>query len=135
MGATWYLLFISIVCLRFDLFTGTGKTYTISLSLLRLIEAERRQPGVQSKIIFITAVTHAAIQACWTKLVSLIDSYLSFQHLSNNWLKDVRVELVTTGNDHPGPILDGHTVYIYMGTIFQVSWSSWLGAMAPGIAS
>lgn len=87
---------------------------------MRLIEVERRQSGLQSKIIFITAVTHAAIEACRSKLVRLLHTYQSIQHLSKNWLDDVSVEVVTTGNDHPGPIRGGSTVHIYMGTIYQV---------------
>jgi hypothetical protein len=52
---------------------GTGKTYTVSLTLLRLLEVEYRHHGPAPKIIFITAFTHVAIDACRSKLLHLMD--------------------------------------------------------------
>ncbi|KAJ3499450.1 hypothetical protein NLJ89_g10100 [Agrocybe chaxingu] len=100
---------------------GTGKTYTISLSLLRLIEVERRRWGPRSKIVFITAITHAAIEACRSKLVRLMDAYRSIDSLPNKWLEDVTIEVVSRGNDHPAPRKAGTLVQIYAGTIYQLS--------------
>ncbi|KDR75650.1 hypothetical protein GALMADRAFT_248246 [Galerina marginata CBS 339.88] len=99
---------------------GTGKTYTISLSLLRLIEVERRHYGPKPKVVFITAVTHAAIEACKSKLLRLMDAYRSVDSLPNKWLSDVKVEVVSRGNDHPAPSRTGSAVQIYAGTIYQL---------------
>jgi len=103
-----------------NIIKGTGKTYTISLSLLRLLEVEYRHCGPAPKIIFITAVTHAAIEACRSKLLRLMDAYRSIDSLPQQWLDDVRVEVVSRGNDHPAPQRKGSLVQIYAGTIYQV---------------
>ncbi|KJA28890.1 hypothetical protein HYPSUDRAFT_1082968 [Hypholoma sublateritium FD-334 SS-4] len=100
---------------------GTGKTYTISLSLLRLIEVEGRYSGPRRRIIFITAITHAAIEACRSKLVRLMDAYRSVESLPHKWLDEVKVEVVSRGNDHPGPSRSDNGTYIYAGTLFQLS--------------
>ncbi|KAF8963694.1 hypothetical protein BDZ97DRAFT_1819948, partial [Flammula alnicola] len=100
---------------------GTGKTYTISLSLLRLLEVERRHCGPIPKIIFITAITHAAIEACQSKLLRLMDAYRSIDSLPHKWLDEVEVEVVSRGNDHPAPPKSGSGLRIYAGTIYQLS--------------
>ncbi|PPQ77251.1 hypothetical protein CVT26_005990, partial [Gymnopilus dilepis] len=99
---------------------GTGKTYTIALSLLRLIAVERRHDGPQPKIVFITAITHAAIEACRGKLVQLMETYRSIQSLPKNWLDDIQVQVVSKGNDHPPPPRSRSGVYVYAGTIYQL---------------
>jgi len=98
---------------------GTGKTYTICLSLLRLLELERRQDNYDQRIFFMTAMTHAAIEAMLNKLSFLMDCYRTIASLPTEWLDDVSVERVVKGNEHAGP---GHThlVYIYAGTLYQV---------------
>ncbi|KAF5355004.1 hypothetical protein D9756_005484 [Leucocoprinus leucothites] len=98
---------------------GTGKTYTICLSLLRLLEVERRQDNFDQRVIFLTAMTHAAIEAMLTKLSFLMDCYRTIASLPTEWLDDVKVERVIKGNEHAGP---GHThlVYIYAGTLYQL---------------
>lgn len=111
-------------CLVHDLAIGTGKTYTISLSLLRLIEVEGRYSGPRRRIIFITAITHAAIEACRSKLVRLMDAYRSIESLPHKWLDEVKVEVVSRGSDHPGPSRSDNGIYIYAGTLFQVSYIS-----------
>ena len=100
---------------------GTGKTYTISLSLLLLIDVERRRWGPQRKTIFISAVTHAAIEACRNKLVQLLDTYRAIPNLPNKWIDDVSVEVVGIGNDHPRPRESGNAIHVYMGTIYLVT--------------
>jgi len=99
--------------------TGTGKTYTICLSLLRLLEIERRQDNYDQRIFFLTAMTHAAIEAMLNKLSFLMDCYRTIASLPTEWLDEVSVERVVKGNEHAGP---GHThlVYIYAGTLYQV---------------
>ncbi|KAF8171884.1 hypothetical protein BJ912DRAFT_994826 [Pholiota molesta] len=100
---------------------GTGKTYTISLSLLRLLEVERRHSGEVRKIIFITAFTHSAIEACRSKLVKLMAAYRSIESLPLKWLDDVHIDVVNRGNDHPAPPKSGSGIHIYAGTLFQLS--------------
>lgn len=60
---------------------GTGKTHTIALSLLRLLDAQQHANPGDRRIVFITAMTHAAIQACLTKLSRLVDCYRSIPAL------------------------------------------------------
>lgn len=81
---------------------------------------ERRHYGPQQKIVFITAITHAAIEACRSKLVTLMDAYRSIDSLPNQWLGDVRIEVVSRGNDHLAPPRNGTNVHVYAGTIYQV---------------
>ena len=103
-----------------DINKGTGKTYTVSLTLLRLLEVEHRHHGPVRKIIFITAVTHAAIEACRSKLLRLMEAYRSIDSLPSQWLDDIGVEVVSRGSDHPAPHSGGSLVQIYAGTIYQV---------------
>lgn len=72
-------------------------------------------------IVFITAITHAAIDACRSKLERLMDAYRSIEFLSREWLDDIKVEVVSKGNDHKGPPISGNGIHIYAGTLFQVS--------------
>ncbi|PPQ63036.1 hypothetical protein CVT24_005982 [Panaeolus cyanescens] len=101
---------------------GTGKTYTVSLSLLRLIDCLRRNKDTTPKIIFIAAVTHAAIEACRSKLVALMDAYRSIEDLPIQWLDDVSVEVVTQASTHrlPDKKSSRPIVNIYAGTIYQL---------------
>jgi hypothetical protein len=88
--------------------------------LLRLLEVERRQDNFDQRIIFLTAMTHAAIEAMLNKLAFLIDCYRTIASLPTEWLDDVKVERVLKGNDHAPPS-HIHLVYIYAGTLYQVS--------------
>lgn len=99
---------------------GTGKTYTIALSLLRLLDVQHRHGDRNTRIIFMTAMTHAAIEACLAKLSHLIDCYRSLDASLWGWLDQVAVEQVLTGYEHPAPSRSGHLVHIYAGTIYQV---------------
>ena len=67
-----------------------------------------------------TAITHAAIEACRSKLVRLMDAYRSIADMPSEWLTDTVVEVVSNGNDHPAPRKTGRIIHIYMGTIYQV---------------
>ncbi|TFK44927.1 hypothetical protein BDQ12DRAFT_695260 [Crucibulum laeve] len=98
---------------------GTGKTYTISLSLLRLLEVQRRLGDRNRKIVFITAMTHAAIDACRNKLLRLIDHYQDIESLPTQWLSDLKIEQVLKGNNHPAPPKSGSGIRVYTGTIYQ----------------
>jgi AAA domain len=82
---------------------------------------ERRRGDNKTKIIFITAITHAAIEACRSKLSRLMDSYRSIDSLPTQWLRDVKIEVVTKGTGHSPPQREGSSIQIYVGTIYQVS--------------
>ncbi|KAJ6589935.1 hypothetical protein DFH09DRAFT_219264 [Mycena vulgaris] len=100
---------------------GTGKTYTIALALLRLLEVQHRLGDTKRKIIFITAMTHAAIEAVLHKLSYLKDCYNSIDSLPTEWLANVRIEHVLKGNDHPAPAKsDPSASLLYAGTVYQL---------------
>jgi hypothetical protein len=70
------------------------------------------------KVVFLTAMTHAAIDACLTKLSQLIEHYRKIPDLSAAWLDRIKIEHVVKGKDHapPAPGLN----YVYAGTVYQV---------------
>ncbi|KAF6763028.1 hypothetical protein DFP72DRAFT_986801 [Ephemerocybe angulata] len=103
---------------------GTGKTHTIALSILRLLEAQWKLDDRGQKIIFLTAMTHAAIDACQSKLERLIDCYRSIDFLELDWLDNIRIERVMRGNDHPPPARGSEATHIYAGTLYQVRYHS-----------
>lgn len=104
---------------------GTGKTHTIALSLLRLFNVyahttnEPDSDGLSPKIVFVTAVTHAAIDAVLKKLSYLIQCYRSIDSLPTEWLDSVSIEHITNGNEHAGPS-PSSSFSLFAGTIFQV---------------
>ncbi|KAH8828421.1 hypothetical protein DL96DRAFT_1603184 [Flagelloscypha sp. PMI_526] len=102
---------------------GTGKTYTLALSLLRLTDIERRLGDHRRKIVFLTAMTHAAISALVGKLTFLRGSMEGIESYQNVWLKKFDVQHVLKGSDHPSPPRsgedDGITI-VYAGTIWQL---------------
>ncbi|PPQ97003.1 hypothetical protein CVT26_006447 [Gymnopilus dilepis] len=102
------------------LWPGTGKTHTISSSLVRLIIAGQQHDNTQPKIIFITATTHVAVGACHTMLLKLIHSYQSVLPSMKAYLDRVRVQLVVRGNDHSPPQRSVQSVEIYAGTVYQL---------------
>ncbi|KAF9012543.1 hypothetical protein BDQ17DRAFT_1344125 [Cyathus striatus] len=99
---------------------GTGKTHTVALSLMRLLEVEHKLRINDTKIVFITAMTHAAIAACQSKLERLIECYKQIEALPAVWLDRVRIEEVRQGNDHPAPSSNASHIHIYTGTIYQL---------------
>ncbi|KAJ3833831.1 hypothetical protein F5878DRAFT_387710 [Lentinula raphanica] len=101
---------------------GTGKTHTIALSLLRLFSVYAHAPNqvLSPRVVFVTAMTHAAIDAVLKKLTYLIQCYQSIDSLPNVWLNNLSIEHVTNGNDHAAPS-DSSVFSLYAGTIFQVS--------------
>ena len=76
--------------------------------------------GESRFIVFLTAMTHAAIEACVSKLRTLIGYYRECGSLGMNvrWLDKVNLERVLSGASHTGPSKD--ETYIYAGTVYQV---------------
>ncbi|ESK97371.1 aaa atpase [Moniliophthora roreri MCA 2997] len=101
---------------------GTGKTHTIALSLLRLLNVQYSLGDKGSKIVFITAMTHAAIEAILSKLAYLTDCYRSIESLPLDWLDQVKVEHVLKGNDHQHPrtLMKSSALLVYAGTVYQL---------------
>ncbi|KAF7315520.1 AAA-12 domain-containing protein [Mycena indigotica] len=97
---------------------GTGKTYTIALALLRLLEAYHRLGDKRQHIVFITAMTHAAIDAVEKKLVHLIACYKAIDGLPVEWLDHLRLERVLKGNEQAPPPASGSV--FYLGTVYQL---------------
>ncbi|KAF4599971.1 hypothetical protein EYR40_007077 [Pleurotus pulmonarius] len=98
---------------------GTGKTHTIALSILRLLDAETRTGRIRTRVIFVSAMTHAAIQACLDKFHFLTNCYKDISDLNTAWLDEVKIEKVLNGNNHPPPNLTRFR-YIYAGTVYQL---------------
>ncbi|KAF5357356.1 hypothetical protein D9758_005886 [Tetrapyrgos nigripes] len=105
---------------------GTGKTHTIALSLLRLMHAQDKVVSQNlkynsRKIIFVTAMTHAAIEAVLKKLSYLVECHRSIESLPTDWLEKVKIEHVFKGSDHPAPSRSRTIAYyLYAGTIYQL---------------
>jgi hypothetical protein len=65
-------------------------------------------------------MTHAAIQACLSKLTFLIGCYRRVEGLDTRWLDRVKVEHVVRGGVHSGPAAS-QDAFIYAGTVYQVN--------------
>lgn len=65
-------------------------------------------------------MTHAAIDACMSKLAQLRDVYRGIDGMQRSlkWLDDISFEHVLMGTNHPPP--NACTTHIYAGTVFQV---------------
>jgi hypothetical protein len=103
---------------------GTGKTYTLALSLLRVLDVRWRLDQSKRTVILLTAMTHAAIRACLSKLNKLVECYKSIDGLPTPWLQTLQIEHVLKASTHPGPNTRRSNSYIYAGTVFQVSMFS-----------
>ncbi|EJD55311.1 P-loop containing nucleoside triphosphate hydrolase protein [Auricularia subglabra TFB-10046 SS5] len=101
---------------------GTGKTYTVSLSLLRMVECRYAAHGPRARTFFVTAVTHAAIEAFRKKVDYLVQSYMKLADAEYElrWLKSMRFEHVKQGGSHVRlPVTHG-SVHVYCGTAYQL---------------
>jgi hypothetical protein len=68
---------------------GAGNTHTIASSLLTVLECQPRTS--QPLIIFLTAMTHTAIDACLSILRSLITYYRPLPDHTITWLDKMRI--------------------------------------------
>ncbi|KAF7315521.1 AAA-12 domain-containing protein [Mycena indigotica] len=98
---------------------GTGKTHTIALALLRLLQSYHRLGDRRQRIVFITAMTHAAINAIDKKLKHLMACYKSIDAYPVEWLNHVQLERVSRGYDHAPPPANSTSMF-YLGTIYQL---------------
>ncbi|CAK5281681.1 unnamed protein product [Mycena citricolor] len=97
---------------------GTGKTYTIALALLRLLQVQYECGEREGQVIFVTAMTHAAINAVLAKLYHLKTCYKSIDALDIKWLGLIQIEHVLNGHDHSFSKKTG--MRIFAGTVWQV---------------
>ena len=88
---------------------------------MRLIIADQQHEKKGSNVIFVTAMTHAAIKTCRTMILRLIRAYQSVLPSVKPYLDNVDVQLVSRGNDHPPPRCAWPFIEIYIGTLYQVS--------------
>ncbi|PPQ76301.1 hypothetical protein CVT26_009729 [Gymnopilus dilepis] len=98
---------------------GTGKTHTIALSLLRLLEVEHPKWGNSQYTIIITAVTHTAILECHNKLTSLIQGYRSSRSSGLDWIEDIDIQVIDGLINRSAN--SRRRARIWLGTIYQVS--------------
>jgi hypothetical protein len=98
--------------------TGTGKTYTLALSTLRIIEALGPRALELCPIILVTATTHAAIEAIVGKINTLIGHYRGLKERDSSWLDSISLQRVFSGATHSAPT-EGK-VHIYAGTTYQL---------------
>jgi len=97
---------------------GTGKTYTLALSTLRMIEVLGAKAARLCPNILVTAMTHAAIEAVVGKFQSLIGHYRALKERDSSWLDVISLQRVFSGATHAVPA--GGKVYIYAGTTYQL---------------
>ncbi|PPQ71223.1 hypothetical protein CVT26_011001 [Gymnopilus dilepis] len=98
---------------------GTGKTHTISLSLLRLLQIEwsLTRPHVT---VLVTAFTHAALGVVHKKLSDLIEMYRKASPTPVEWLDDIDIQYVDKQLEGSRRNNPGKRMQIYIGTVFQV---------------
>jgi hypothetical protein len=83
-----------------------------------MIEVEMKlNPNIR-KTVFLTAMTHVAIDAILAKLDKLVDHYRSIPNLSLSWLDNISIQHVRTGRDHPLP--GNRKIHLFAGTVFQL---------------
>lgn len=72
----------------------------------------------QCRYVFVTAMTHAAIEAIFGKIKSLMVMYRALKDRDSTWLDGIHLERVLVGSTHKAPTKRG--IYIYAGTTFQL---------------
>lgn len=75
---------------------GTGKTHTLALSLLYLLEILYFHDD-RKVVVWTTAVTNAAIDTFVNKFEFLCDQIRAIQNLRKDWLEEIKVVRLTPG--------------------------------------
>ena len=83
-----------------------------------MLEVQARKGGKETRIIFLTAMTHAAITAFLSKIIMLIDHYRNIPDLPLQWLDDIELHHIKQGTTYPVPRDD--RIHIFAGTVFQL---------------
>jgi hypothetical protein len=71
------------------------------------------------QIIFLTAAKQVVIDACLSKLRSLIGHYQSLPGPPTTWLEKVKIEPVRKSSNRHLPARPTSNTYIYVVTVFQ----------------
>lgn len=95
---------------------GSGKTHTLALSMLQLFEILHRTTK-DKVVVWMAAVTNAAIDIFLNKFQFLCDRVRSIPDLSNSWLNDLKVLRIQSG---PKPALPRERLTLAAGTVWQL---------------
>jgi hypothetical protein len=81
---------------------GSGKTHTLALSTLQLLEILHRTT-TDKVVVWMTAVTNAAIDIFLDKFQFLCNRVKNIPNLSNQWLDELKVLRIQSGAKPPLP--------------------------------
>lgn len=95
---------------------GTGKTHTLALSVLYLLEILYLDTK-KNVVIWMTAVTNAAVEMFVQKFEFLRDRIKNIPHLRNDWLTDLHLLHLRAGQK---PTLPKCRLTVAVGTVWQL---------------
>ena len=95
---------------------GSGKTHTLALSTLQLLEILHRTT-TDKVVVWMTAVTNAAIDIFLSKFQFLCDRVKNIPNLSNEWLDELKVLRIQSGKK---PALPRGRLTLAAGTVWQL---------------
>jgi hypothetical protein len=99
---------------------GTGKTHTLALSMLYLLEILYLN-STENIVIWMTAVTNDAIEMFTSKLHFLIERIRAIPNLNSDWLDELTVLRVKSGSMTPPPT---GRLTLAAGTVWQLwNWN------------
>lgn len=99
---------------------GTGKTHTLALSLLYLLEILYLNSN-EKVVVWMTAVTNAAIEMFVNKFAFLRDRIRAIPNLDQQWLDDLSIVRLTAGTK---PEIPQTRLSVMAGTVWQLwNWS------------
>jgi AAA domain len=96
---------------------GTGKTHTLALSILYLLEIMYLHTQ-GTVIVWMTAVTNAAIHQFLRKFEMLMDKIRAIPHLQKDWLDEVSIVHLTSGKQSVVP--PPGRLRVVAGTVWQL---------------
>jgi hypothetical protein len=106
---------------------GTGKTHTLALSTLYLLEILYTMT-TDKVIVWMTAVTNAAIEIFVQKLEFLRDRIKAIPNLKKEWIDALSILRITSG---PKPPLPKGRLTVAAGTVWQLwNWNEKYGHTA-----
>jgi AAA domain len=98
---------------------GTGKTHTLALSMLYLLEI--LYLNSENVVVWMTAVTNAAIEMFLSKFQFLLERIRAIPNLDSEWLDKLTVLRVTAGAKTPPPT---GRLTLAAGTVWQLwNWN------------
>ncbi len=95
---------------------GSGKTHTLALSMVHLLEILYRTT-TDKVVVWMTAVTNAAIDIFLSKFRFLCDRVRSIPHLSAEWLDALTIRRIDGRNNHSFP---QSRLSLAAGTVWQL---------------